>query len=77
MKKIVRQQNYLKALIDSQENKPISRQALRCIIRANLEPLLDKPEESVVLHRIINRKGLLGIIKRLDFSDIESYDFSD
>ena len=77
MKKIVRQQNYLKALIDSQENKSISRQALRCIIRANLEPLLDKPEESVVLHRIINRKGLLGIIKRLDFSDIESYDFSD
>ena len=50
MKKIVRQQNYLKELIDSQENRFLSRQALRCVIRGVLEPLLDKPEEAVVLH---------------------------
>lgn len=77
MKKIVRQQNYLRELINSQENKVITKQTLKCMVRAALEPLLDNPENGVVLHRIINRNGLLGLIKRLDFSDIESYDFSD
>ena len=77
MKKIVRQQNYLRELINSQENKVITKQTLRSMVRAALEPLLDNPENGVVLHRIINKNGLLGLIKRLDFSDIESYDFSD
>ncbi len=77
MKKIVRQQNYLKELIDSQENHYLSRQALRCLMRAVLEPLLDKPEAGVVLHRIINRDGVMGLIKRLEFSDIEAYDYTD
>lgn len=77
MKKIVRQQNYLRELINSQENKVITKQTLRCMVRAALEPLLDNPENGVVLHRIVNRNGLLGLIKRLDFSDIETYDFSD
>ena len=77
MKKIVRQQNYLRELINSQENKIITKQTLRCSIRAVLEPLLDNPESGVVLHRIINNNGILGLLKRLEFSDIESYDFSD
>ena len=77
MKKIVRQQNYLKELIDSQENRYISKQALRCLIRAVLEPLLDKPEVGVVLHRIANRDGVMGLIKRLEFSEIEAYDYTD
>lgn len=77
MKKIVRQQNYLKELIDSQENQLLSKTALKCIIRAILEPLLDEPEEGVVLHRIINRTGVLGLIKRLEFSPVEGYDFTD
>lgn len=77
MKKIVRQQNYLKELINSQENRFITRQTLKCLIRAVLEPLLDKPEESVVIHRLTNRAGILGLIKRLEFSEIESYDYSD
>ena len=77
MKKIVRQQNYLRELINSQENKVITRQFLRCTVRAALEPLLDKPETGVVLYRIINQNGLLGLIKRLEFSEIEAYDFSD
>lgn len=77
MKKIVRQQNYLKELINSQDNKVITRQFLRCVIRAALEPLLDNPESGVVLYRIINQTGLLGLIKRLEFSEIEAYDFSD
>ena len=77
MKKIVRQQNYLKELIESQENKYLSRQTLKCLIRAALEPLLDKPEIGVVLYRIINPEGLIGMIKRLEFSEIEAYDYSD
>ena len=77
MKKIVRQQNYLRELIDSQENRFLSRQALRCVIRGVLEPLLDKPEEAVVLHRIIDKAGILGLLKRLEFSEIEDIDYSD
>ena len=77
MKKIVRQQNYLKELIESQENQPLSKMALRSIIRGVLEPLLDEPEEGVVLHRIINRSGVLGLLKRLEFSTVQGYDFSD
>ncbi len=77
MKKIVRQQNYLRELINSQENRPITRQTLRCAVRAVLEPLLDKPEAGVVLYRIINNSGLMGLLKRLEYSEIEAYDFSD
>lgn len=77
MKKIVRQQNYLRELINSQENKLITKQTLRCAVRAVLEPLLDKPEAGVVLHRIIHKTGLGGLLKRLEFSEIESYDFTD
>lgn len=77
MKKIVRQQNYLKELIEAQNNQPLSKLALRCIIRGILEPLLDNPEEGVVLHRIINKSGIQGLLKRLEFSPVDSYDFSD
>ncbi|MBR6127655.1 HAMP domain-containing histidine kinase [bacterium] len=77
MKKIVRQQNYLKELIESQENQVLSKTALRCIIRGVLEPLLDEPEEGVVLHRILNPSGVIGLLKRLDFSTVKGYDFSD
>ena len=77
MKKIVRQQNYLRELINSQENKAITKQTLRCVLRAVLEPLLDKPEAGVVLYRIINKTGLAGLLKRLEYSEIEAFDFSD
>ena len=77
MKKIVRQQNYLKELIDSQGNQIISKSALKCMLRAALEPLVDNPEEGVVLHRIENKTGIVGLIKRLEFSSVPSYDFTD
>ena len=77
MKKIVRQQNYLKELINSQENRPISKETLRSTLKGLLEPLLDKPEIGVVLYRIIDQTGLKGLIQRLKFSEIEAYDFSD
>ena len=77
MKKIVRQQNYLKELIESQNNQIISKSALKCMLRAALEPLVDNPEEGVVLHRVENKTGIVGLIKRLEFSSIPSYDFTD
>ena len=77
MKKIVRQQNYLKELIESQGNQILSKSSLRCMMRAVLEPLVDEPEEGVVLHRIENKSGISGLIKRLEFSSVPSYDFND
>ena len=77
MKKIVRQQNYLKELIETQGNRFLTKQALKCWIRSVVEPLLDNPESGVVLHRIENKEGLQGILKRLEFSEIESHSFTD
>lgn len=77
MKKIVRQQNYLKELIDTQANRFLSRQALKCLLRSTLEPLMDAPESAVVLYRINNKDGLQGLLKRLEFSEIESINYSD
>lgn len=77
MKKIVRQQNYLKELIESQGNRFLSRQALKCWIRSAVEPLLDEPEAGVVLHRIENKDGLQGLLKRLEFSEVETINYSD
>ena len=77
MKKIVRQQNYLKELIDTQANRFLSRQALKCLLRSTLEPLMDAPESAVVLYRIDNKDGLQGLLKRLEFSEIESINYSD
>lgn len=77
MKKIVRQQNYLKELIETQANRLLSRQALKCLVRSALEPLLDNPESAVVFHRIENKDGLQGLIKRLEFSEIESISYDD
>ena len=77
MRKIVRQQNYLKELIESQGNRFLTRQALKCLVRSALEPLLDEPETGVVLYRIENKDGLQGLLKRLEFSDVQSIDYSD
>lgn len=77
MKKIVRQQNYLKELIDTQDNHYLTRQALKCWIRSAVEPLLDTPEAGVVLYRIENKEGLQGLLKRLEFSVVETHSFSD
>ena len=77
MKKIVRQQNYLRELIESQGNRFLTRQALKCWIRSAVEPLLDAPEAGVVIHRIENKDGLQGLLRRLEFSEIESISFTD
>ena len=77
MKKIVRQQNYLRGLIESQGNRFITKQSLKSWIRSVVEPLLDSPEEGVVFYRIEDKQGLQGVLKRLEFSEIESFSFAD
>ena len=77
MKKIVRQQNYLRELIESQGNRFLTRSALKCWIRSAVEPLLDTPEAGVVLHRIENKDGLQGLLKRLEYSEVETHSFTD
>lgn len=78
MKKIVRQQNYLRELIDTQANRFLSYQALKCLLKSAIEPLLDAPESGVVLYRIQSDLGLKGILRRLEFSEeINSHNFSD
>jgi len=75
--KIVRQQNYFKELIETQGNKFLTRQALKCLVRSAVEPLLDAPETGVVLYRIENRESLQGLLKRLEFSEVEAHSYSD
>ncbi len=77
MRKIVRQQNYLKELIETQGNRFIAKQTLKCLVRSVLEPLLDKLEAGAVLYRIENKDGLQGLLKRLEFSELESVNYSD
>ena len=77
MKKIVRQQNYLRELIEAQGNRFLSRSALKCWIRSAVEPLLDAPEAGVVLYRIENNNELKGLLKRLEFSEVESICYND
>lgn len=77
MKKIVRQQNYLKELIESQANRFLTKQALKCLLRSAVEPLLDNPESGVVLYRLQSNDGLRGLIRRLEFSDIQSINYAD
>lgn len=77
MRKIVRQQNYLRELIESQGNRFLSIHALKSLVRSVLEPLLDSPENGVVLFRIEKQDGLQGLLKRLEFSEIEAHSFSD
>ncbi|MCQ2753619.1 MAG: HAMP domain-containing histidine kinase [bacterium] len=77
MKKIVRQQNYLKSLIESQGKRFLSKQTLKCLVRSALEALLDAPEDGVVLYRIDDKVGLQGLLKRLEFSEIKSINYSD
>ena len=76
MKKIVRQQNYFKELIETQNNQYLRRQTLKCLIRSVVEPLLDAPESGVVFYRIDNKEGLQGLLKRLEFSEVESINYS-
>ena len=64
-------------MIEGQDNSFMTKTALKCLIRSAVEPLLDNPESGVVFYRIEDFSGVSGLFKRLEFSEVESVDYSD
>lgn len=78
MGKVIKQKNKLKDLIYIQENKPCNRKTLENIIRAILEPVLNEPSsEGLLVHRFKDYDGVDSMMKRLEYTSIETVDFSD
>ena len=72
----VKKHNNLKDLIYIQENKTLQKQTILGIVRTILEPVLDTPAAGVVFYRLKNKQGLESIFKRLEYSNVDVYDFS-
>lgn len=70
--------NELKNLIYIQENKPCNEQTVKGLFRSIVEPLLEENSKSLVLCRLENntQNHFAGILKRLEYSNAEVYDFS-
>ncbi|MBR1908125.1 HAMP domain-containing histidine kinase [bacterium] len=73
---VLKKHNNLKDLIYLQENKTLQKQTIVGIVRTMLEPVLDTPAAGVVLYRLNDRKGLESLLKRLEFANVNVYDFS-
>ena len=73
----IKKHNNLKDLIYLQENKTLQKQTIVGIARTMLEPVLDTPAAGVVLYRLKDRKGLESLLKRLEFANVNVFDFSD
>ncbi len=71
--------NKLKDLIYIQDNKPCNEQTIKGLFRAIVEPILDSSVQSVVMCRLENKSknDFNSILKRLEYSSAEVYDFSD
>lgn len=71
--------NKLRDLIYIQENKPCNEQTVKGLFRSIVEPILEKNAQSLVLCRLEEKsKNDFGsILKRLEFSNAQVYDFSD
>lgn len=71
--------NKLKDLIYIQENKPCNEQTITGLFRSIVEPILDGNVECVVLCRLEenSKQSFNGILKRLEYSNAQVYDFSD
>lgn len=78
MAKFIKGKNRLKDLIYIQENKPCSEKAVDGMVRSMLEPLFESPEtEGVVLYRFNNNNKYSGLLKRLEYTSVKVYNFSD
>ena len=77
MAKYIKGKNRLKDLIYIQENKPCSTQAIDGIIRSMAEPLFENAEEKgIVLYRFADKNKYAGILKRLEYTSVDVYNFS-
>ena len=78
MAKFIKGKNRLKDLIYIQENKPCSDKAIDGMIRSMLEPLFDSPEEKgVVLYRFADESKYFGLLRRLKYTAVDIYNFSE
>lgn len=78
MVKYIKGKNRLKDLIYIQENKPCGKKAINGMIRSMVEPLFENPEaKGVVLYRFKNENEYLGMLKRLNYTSVDVYNFSD
>ena len=73
---VLKRNNKLKDLIYIQENKTLQKQTITGMVRTMLEPVLDTPAAGVVLYRLNDKKGLESLVKRLEFANVDVYDFS-
>lgn len=73
-----RQKNLLKDLIYLGQTRPINKQTIKGLFRFALEPVLEsQTPKAVVLLRLKETSELDGILKRLEFSNVEVYSFDD
>lgn len=78
MVKYIKGKNRLKDLIYIQENKPCSEKSIQGMVRSMVEPLFENPEEKgVVLYRFSDSSKFAGLLKRLEYTNVDVYDFSD
>lgn len=73
---VLKKHNNLKDLIYIQENKTLQKQTIKGLLRTILEPVLDTPAAGVVLYRLNDRQGLESILRRLEYANVDVYDFS-
>jgi len=70
--------NLLKNFIEVQ-NSQCNEQTFKSLFRSVLEPFIESKEEGVIFHRLIKGDGLIGLIKRVEFSAerVKSFNFVD
>lgn len=76
MKRVVPKKNLLKNLIFLQENKTITRRAVEGMFRAFVEPLLNSPQEGLVVYRLLDKTPYQGLLSRLKYIDIKLIDYT-
>src|SRR5574344_678238 len=79
MKSVYLKKNKLKDLIYIQENKPCSSKTVEGLFRSLVEPILEENAPSLVLFRLEQKtqSRFNGLLKRLEFSNAQVFDFSD
>ena len=76
MKRVVPKKNLLKNLIFVQENKTITGRTVEGMFRAFVEPLLNSPQEGLVVHRLLDKTPYQGLLNRLKFIDVKLIDYT-
>ncbi len=76
MKRVVPKKNLLKNLIFIQENKTITERTVEGMFRAFVEPLLNSPQEGLVVHRLLNKDAYNGLLNRLKYIDVKLIDYT-